>query len=103
MSELSDLYKTNHTLLSLGEALPEKVEERIRLLEEQEFKEKGYSLSAGQYFDIKIDYIDITEEEFTACMDSYRQTLTEQFAESHRLEEEIMRQLDSLKFNANIQ
>lgn len=36
-------------------------------------------------------------------MDSYRQTLTEQFAESHRLEEEIMRQLDSLKFNANIQ
>ena len=68
-----------------------------------EIKEKGYSLSAGQYFDIKIDYIDITEEEFTARMDSYRQTLTEQFAESHRLEEEIMRQLDSLKFNANIQ
>ncbi|WP_417146180.1 HsdM family class I SAM-dependent methyltransferase [Porphyromonas sp.] len=64
-----------------------------------EIKEKGYSLSAGQYFDIKIDYVDITEEEFTARMDSYRQTLTEQFAESHRLEEEIMRQLDSLKFN----
>lgn len=68
-----------------------------------EIKEKGYSLSAGQYFDIKIDYVDITEEEFTARMYSYRQTLTEQFAESHRLEEEIMRQLDSLKFNANIQ
>lgn len=68
-----------------------------------EIKQKGYSLSAGQYFDIKIDYVDITEEEFTARMDSFRQTLTEQFAESHRLEEEIMRQLDSLKFNANIQ
>lgn len=68
-----------------------------------EIKEKGYSLSAGQYFDIKIDYVDITEEEFTARMDSYRQTLTEQFAESHRLEKEIMRQLDSLKFNENIQ
>ncbi|GAB1250925.1 hypothetical protein Tsumi_00290 [Porphyromonas miyakawae] len=68
-----------------------------------EIKEKGYSLSAGQYFDIKIDYVDITEEEFTARMDSYRQTLTEQFAESHRLEAEIMRQLDSLKFNENIQ
>ena len=25
-----------------------------------EIKEKGYSLSAGQYFDIKIDYVDIT-------------------------------------------
>lgn len=64
-----------------------------------DIKEKGYSLSAGQYFDIKIDYVDITEEEFNARMASFRQTLTEQFAESHRLEEEIMRQLDSLKFN----
>lgn len=64
-----------------------------------EIKEKGYSLSAGQYFDIKIDYVDITEEEFNHHMNSYKQTLTEQFAESHRLEEEIMAQLDSLKFN----
>lgn len=64
-----------------------------------EIKEKGYSLSAGQYFDIKIDYVDITEEEFKARIASFRQTLTEQFAESHRLENEIMRQLDSLKFN----
>lgn len=64
-----------------------------------DIKEKGYSLSAGQYFDIKIEYVDITEEQFNARMASFRQTLTEQFAESHRLEAEIMRQLDSLKFN----
>ena len=65
-----------------------------------EIKEKGYSLSAGQYFDIKIDYVDITEEEFNRRMTDYKQTLAEQFAESHRLEEEIMRQLDGLRFNA---
>ena len=64
-----------------------------------EIKEKGYSLSAGQYFDIKIDYVDITEEEFNARMEEYKRTLTEQFAESRRLEAEIMRQLDSLQFN----
>lgn len=64
-----------------------------------EIKEKGYSLSAGQYFDIKIDYVDITEEEFNQRMANYKQTLTEQFAESHRLEEEIMAQFDALKFN----
>ena len=63
-----------------------------------EIKEKGYSLSAGQYFDIKIDYVDITEEEFNRRMSNYKQTLTEQFAESHRLEEEIMAQFDALKF-----
>ena len=67
-----------------------------------EIKEKGYSLSAGQYFDIKIEYVDITEEEFNARMASFRRTLTEQFAESHRLEAEIMRQLDKLKFNGQI-
>ena len=65
-----------------------------------EIKEKGYSLSAGQYFDSKIDYVDITEEEFNRRMTDYKQTLAEQFAESHRLEEEIMRQLDGLRFNA---
>lgn len=32
-----------------------------------EIKEKGYSLSAGQYFDIKI-YVDITEEELNQRM-----------------------------------
>lgn len=64
-----------------------------------EIKEKGYSLSAGQYFDIRIDYVDITEEEFNQRMNNYKQTLTEQFAESHRLEEEIMAQFEALKFN----
>lgn len=68
----------------------------------KEIKEKGYSLSAGQYFDIKIDYIDITEEEFNQRMAQYKSTLTEQFAESHRLEEEILKQLESLQFNTLI-
>lgn len=67
-----------------------------------EIKEKGYSLSAGQYFDIKIDYVDITEEEFNQRMTDYKTELTQQFAESHRLEEEIMKQLDALKFNSTI-
>ncbi len=67
-----------------------------------EIKEKGYSLSAGQYFDIKIDYVDITEEEFNARMANYKAELTLQFAESRRLEEEIMKQLDSLRFNNDL-
>lgn len=65
----------------------------------EEIAEKGYSFSAGQYFDIKIDYVDITEEEFNKRMTGYKAELTSQFEESHRLEAEIMKQLDSLKFN----
>lgn len=67
-----------------------------------EIKEKGYSLSAGQYFDIKIDYVDITEEEFNRRMAAYKAELSAQFEESHRLEAEIMRQLDSISFNENV-
>lgn len=65
-----------------------------------EIKEKNYSLSAGQYFDIKIEYVDITAEEFAERMNGYRSKLTELFAESHRLESEILQQLDTLKFNS---
>jgi len=92
--------------------LPEEIEKIVSTFREKkavddfsvavtydEIKEKGYSLSAGQYFDIKIEYVDITEDEFNRRMADYKKTLSEQFAESHRLEEEIMKQLDALKFN----
>jgi len=65
-----------------------------------EIKEKNYSLSAGQYFDIKIEYVDITEEEFNNRIANYQDTLTRQFEESHKLEAEILSQLKKLKMNA---
>lgn len=65
----------------------------------KDIEEKGYSFSAGQYFDIKIDYVDITEEEFNSRMADYKSKLAEKFKESHRLEDEIIKQLDSLTFN----
>lgn len=64
-----------------------------------EIKEKNYSLSAGQYFDIKIEYVDITAEEFEQRMNAYRSKLTNLFKESRSLETEILNQLDTLKFN----
>lgn len=63
----------------------------------QEVKDKGYSLSAGQYFDIKIEYVDITPEEFTARMDDYKQQLAAIFAEGKELESEIMKNLEKLE------
>ena len=63
-----------------------------------QIKEKGDVLSAGQYFDIKIEYVDISEEEFNAQMKADTEELTAMFKESHELEEEIQKQLASLKF-----
>lgn len=60
---------------------------------------KNYSLSAGQYFDVKIEYVDITPEEFSAKMQGYTQNLDDLFKQSHELEEEIKKQLAGLKYD----
>ena len=64
----------------------------------EEIKEKGYSLSAGQYFEIKLEHVDITQEEFEERMGSFKQNLNRMFAESHVLENRILESLSSLAF-----
>ncbi|MGL4484424.1 MAG: HsdM family class I SAM-dependent methyltransferase [Anaerovoracaceae bacterium] len=63
-----------------------------------EIKEKNYSLSAGQYFDVKIDYVEITEEEFKAKVADYECKLNELFANGTKLQEEINKNLGELKY-----
>ena len=63
-----------------------------------EIKAKGYVLSAGQYFDIKIEYVDITEEEFNVQMKADTEELAKMFAESRNLEDEIQKQIKQLRF-----
>jgi len=63
----------------------------------EQIKEKNYSLSAGQYFDVKIEYTDITPEEFTAKMAEYSKNLEQLFEESGELEKEIKKQLAGLR------
>nr|WP_320057970.1 class I SAM-dependent DNA methyltransferase [uncultured Bacteroides sp.] len=64
----------------------------------EEIKNKNHSFSAGQYFEVKIEYVDITAEEFADKMKNYADTLDSLFAESHRLEEEIKKQLGGLRY-----
>jgi type I restriction enzyme M protein len=63
----------------------------------EQIKEKNYSLSAGQYFDVKIEYTDITPDEFSAKMAEYGKNLEQLFGESRELEKEIQKQLAGLK------
>ncbi|HEM6341177.1 TPA: SAM-dependent DNA methyltransferase, partial [Streptococcus suis] len=64
----------------------------------EEIKDKNYSLSAGQYFDIKIDYVDISPEEFEEKMQGYKDRLADLFAQSHELEKEIAEQLRRVRY-----
>lgn len=62
---------------------------------------KNYSFSAGQYFDVKIEYIDITAEEFTDKMNAFQSNLQQYFKEGADLEKKILGQLKSLKYEQN--
>ena len=64
-----------------------------------ELIEKNYSLAAGQYFDIKIEYVEITAEEFEAKMTEYREKLGEMFREGDALEKRILGNLEGLDLN----
>jgi type I restriction enzyme M protein len=60
---------------------------------------KNYSFSAGQYFDVKIEYTDITTAEFTAKMARFTNQLDILFTESKRLDVEIKKHLAGLKYD----
>ncbi|MGL5392910.1 MAG: HsdM family class I SAM-dependent methyltransferase [Shewanella sp.] len=60
---------------------------------------KNYSLSAGQYFDVKIEYVDITPEQFAEKMQSFTSNLDSLFSQSRELETEIKKQMAGLKFH----
>ena len=59
---------------------------------------KKFSFSAGQYFEVKIEYVELTPEEFTEKMNGFTVQLDEMFAESRRLEDEIRKQLGRVKY-----
>ncbi len=57
-----------------------------------------YSLAAGQYFDVKIEYVPLTEEEFNQKMSEYKAELTKLFDEGRQLDRQIMEGLDKLHY-----
>lgn len=61
-----------------------------------EILSKKCSLSAGWYFDIKIEYEAISAEEFEHKINHYRKTLTKQFGESQTIAEKILNQLNTV-------
>ena len=60
---------------------------------------KKYSLAAGQYFDVKIEYVELTQEEFEAKMSAFKTELHSFFDEGNALQAEIMKQLGKVKYD----
>jgi type I restriction enzyme M protein len=76
----------------------EAIEDFTVVVSYDQIKEKNYSFSAGQYFEVKIEYTDISPAEFETKMNSFKTNLDSLFAESKILEIEIQKQLNGLKY-----
>ncbi|PKK99955.1 MAG: DNA methyltransferase [Tenericutes bacterium HGW-Tenericutes-1] len=63
-----------------------------------QIKKKNYSFSAGQYFDVKIEFSKLTPKEFQDKMNDYRSNLSALFTEGKTLEDDIRGYLEGLKY-----
>lgn len=64
----------------------------------EEIIAKKYALAAGQYFDVKIEYVDMTPEEFNEKMAGYQAELVKLFDEGDKLQKEIIEQLKKVQY-----
>ena len=98
--------KNQRTVLRLAEiekivrtfANNEVVDDFSVLVDYDEIKEKNYSFLAGQYFEVKIEYVELTQEEFNNKMATYKANLNKYYNENKILEEEINKGLEELKY-----
>ena len=60
--------------------------------------DKNYSFSAGQYFDVKIEFAQLSEDEFNNKISVSKEKLTQLFSEGERLEKEIFSKLEDIKY-----
>jgi type I restriction enzyme M protein len=76
------------------------VEDFTVVVSYEQIKEKNYSLSAGQYFDVRIEYSDISHEEFEAKLKRFEDNLAEMFSKSKDLEKDIVNNLKGIRYDS---
>jgi type I restriction enzyme M protein len=63
-----------------------------------QIKEKKYSFSAGQYFEIKIKHAEISDKDYAMKIDQFKAEIDEMFNESKKLETQIKKDLSNLVY-----
>jgi len=76
----------------------QEVDDLSVVVSSNEIKEKNYSFGAGQYLEIKIEYVDISKEEFEEKMENYKTNLKGYFTGSEKLQSEILDRIDKIKY-----
>ena len=65
----------------------------------EEIQAKNYSLSAGQYFELKVEYVDITKDEFQEILTTRQENIKSLLSQSKKIDSEITKSLEKLLFN----
>ncbi len=73
------------------------IEDFSVLVTYDQIKEKNYSFSAGQYFDVKIEYLSITQEEYEKMIDDFNLDFAKYVEETTKFQKEISTILKELK------
>lgn len=76
----------------------EKIEDFSIAVTYDDIKKKKYSLAAGQFFDVKIEYVEITNDEFNKKMDEHCIALESLFSKGAQIEKEIIEKIKTVKF-----
>ncbi|WP_242867571.1 N-6 DNA methylase [Clostridium saccharobutylicum] len=63
-----------------------------------ELENKNYSFSAGQYYHVKVEYADITKDEFNTKMLQFKNDLRELFDMGKDIEKEILIQMERINY-----
>ena len=63
----------------------------------KDIKEKNYSFSAGQFFEVKLEFKELSEAEFNLQMKEFTDELSNLFKKAETLQKEILRNLGDLR------
>lgn len=98
--------KNQKTVLSEGEIerivktfeKQEVIEDFSVLVSYEDIKQKNYSFSAGQYFEVKIEYTELTKEDFNEKIKDYKKNLKKIFDNEQTLNKEILNEMEELLY-----
>ena len=98
--------KNQKTLLSTAEEdqiirvfnAKEVVEDFSVVVSYEDITEKNYSFSAGQYFDVKVEHVEITPKQFEKELTQRKERLSALLQNSKSLEKDIFKCLEGLKY-----
>ena len=98
--------KNQRTILSSEEmneivdtfTLKQNIEEYSIIVSNKDIIEKNYSFAAGQYFEVKMDFLDISEDEFNSKLNDSLLNLKKYFSDGEVISKNILEKLEEIKY-----